>query len=96
MAGGGPENVRGGPARALAAEEAWARGPPQVERSGLRRWLRLRLGRSACRGRARHLLRKHLIWQHFGRPKLGWYHLGVDLVPVLPLNVPPHGVVARE
>jgi len=91
----------GGPGRALAAEEAGARGPPQVEWSGLRRWLGLRLGRSACYAqaccyRARHLLRKHLIWHHFGRPKLGWYHLGVDLVPVLPLYVPPHGVVARE
>ena len=39
---------------------------------------------------------KHLVWQHLRRPKFGRDHLRVDLVSVLPCNVPSHGVVASK
>lgn len=39
---------------------------------------------------------KHLVRQHLRRPKLGGDHLRVDLVSVLPCNVPSHGVVTSK
>ena len=37
-----------------------------------------------------------LIWQHLGLAKLGRYHVGLDLVAMLPGDVPAHCVVTRE
>jgi len=37
-----------------------------------------------------------LVRQHLLAPKLGWYQLGVDVVSVLPGNMPPDRVVPGE
>ena len=39
---------------------------------------------------------EHLVRQNLRRPKLGGDHFGVDLVPVLPRDVPSHRVVPGE
>lgn len=42
------------------------------------------------------MILKRLVWQNLFTPELGRYQLGIDLVPVLPRDVPPDRVVPRE